>query len=151
MGVVVSETNFSSPPVRAMCDAVAYARDLVLYIWSRIVVPLRPAAIAKRLIIRFGLPPDVFVLPLAIVIGIVTSFLSVAFHELIQFIRDHLYLRSGPELLYGRGMFLLVAIPAAGGLVVGLLSRYVLRAKEGHGVVDVMESVILNARFRQTA
>lgn len=110
-------------------------------------VPLRLAVLAKRLIARFGLRPDVFVLPLAVVIGVATSILAVVFHELIRFIRDQLYLRSGPELLYGRGLALLIAIPAAGGLVVGLVSRYVLRAKEGHGVVDVMESVIRSRGF----
>jgi CIC family chloride channel protein len=44
-------------------------------------------------------------------------------------------------VLYGRGIGLIVLVPTAGGLTVGLLSRFVFRQREGHGIVDVMESV----------
>ena len=42
---------------------------------------------------------------------------------------------------------MLIVWPMLGGLIVGLLSRYVFRAREGHGIVDVMESVIRSSGF----
>src|SRR5207302_6885034 len=51
------------------------------------------------------------------------------------------------EVLYGRGVFLLVAFPALGGLAVGVISKYVFRTREGHGIVDVMESVYRSSGF----
>jgi CIC family chloride channel protein len=40
-------------------------------------------------------------------------------------------------------LWLRVLLPAGGGLLAGLLARRVERAKEGHGVADVMEAVVL--------
>src|SRR5439155_17821666 len=72
----------------------------------------------------------------------VTAGAAVGLHELIVLIREALYRRGGPSYLYGRGVWLLIAIPAAGGLAVGALSRFVFREREGHGLVDVLESVL---------
>ena len=95
-----------------------------------------------RWMTRLGLGEDAFLLGLAFLIGVVTAAAAVAFHELIQFIRNHLYANGGEHFLYGRGIWLLIALPAAGGLCVGLLARYVFHEREGHGMVDVMESVM---------
>ena len=105
---------------------------------------LRTRVALTRVLTRLGFNEDSFLLPLALLIGIVTAIAAVAFHELIVVIRNSLYRGFSPawgEFLYGPGLFLLVLIPAGGGLAVGLFSTYVMRAREGHGVVDVMESV----------
>src|SRR5688500_17219528 len=98
-----------------------------------------------RLLARLGVGEGGILVPLAVVIGVVTAGAAVGFHELIVFIRDHLYRpeRYGlePSFLYGRGIVLLVLLPALGGLAVGCFSRYVMRAREGHGIVDVLETV----------
>ena len=86
---------------------------------------------------------------LAVLVGVVTAAAAVGFHELIVFIRDKLYLSVTPEFLYGGGMWLLIVFPALGGLAVGVTTRYILRAAEGHGVVDVMESVIRTSGFQK--
>src|SRR6204780_915200 len=79
----------------------------------------------------------------------ITAAAAVGFHELILLVRDTLYKRAGEKFLYsGYGMFLLVAFPAAGGLIVGLVGRYVFRVREGHGIVDVMESVVRSSGFQ---
>ena len=90
---------------------------------------------------------------MAVVIGTVTGAAAVGFHELTNLIRDLLYKRAGEEqyLYHWRGMWLLILLPAAGGLAVGLVSRYVFRAREGHGVVDVMESVVRTSGFQRPA
>src|SRR4051812_31686070 len=109
-------------------------------------VVLAVAARTKLLIIRglahLGLREDSFLVFVAVIIGLITAMAAVSFHELINGVRNLLYLRLGEDFLYGRGMYMLVVWPALGGLAVGLISRYVMRAREGHGVIDVMESVI---------
>jgi CIC family chloride channel protein len=97
-----------------------------------------------------GFHEDAFLLLMAVLIGTITGVAAVAFHELINLIRDELYRRSGEEFfLYGNGRWLLLALPALGGLAVGAISRYVFRTREGHGVVDVMESVIRSSGFQR--
>jgi CIC family chloride channel protein len=43
----------------------------------------------------------------------------------------------------GAPIWLRVVLPAGGGLLAGLLARVVSRAKEGQGVADVMEAIVL--------
>jgi CIC family chloride channel protein len=98
-----------------------------------------------RLLARLGIGEGALLVPLAAVIGVVTAAAAVGFHELIVFIRDHLYRLEryglGTDFLYGHGLFLLVLLPALGGLAVGVFSTYLMRAREGHGIVDVLETV----------
>ena len=107
-----------------------------------ILVGSRVRVLADRLLARFGFGPDAFLLVAALLIGIVTAAAAVGFHELIFFIREQLYERTGEQFLYGPGMWMLIALPALGGLAVGMLSRFVFREREGHGIVDVLESVL---------
>jgi CIC family chloride channel protein len=101
---------------------------------------------------KLGFGDEAFLLLMAVVIGTVTGVAAVGFHELTNLIRDLLYKRPNEEpFLYGHGMWLLVLLPAAGGLAVGLISKYVFRAREGHGVVDVMESVVRTSGFQRPA
>src|SRR5437762_410519 len=102
----------------------------------------RLRVLATRLLGVFGLRPEAFLVLIAVLVGLVTAGAAVGFHELIVHIRDSLYERFGEERLYGRWMFMLIVWPALGGLAVGVIARYVLRAREGHGIVDVIESVI---------
>jgi CIC family chloride channel protein len=98
--------------------------------------------ITDRLLSKFGMGENGFLLIIAVLIGMVTAAAAVGFHELILFVRQQTYGRIGSDLLYGRGVWLLIALPALGGLVVGLFSRVVVRDREGHGIIDVMESVL---------
>ncbi|MEM7808024.1 MAG: chloride channel protein [Planctomycetota bacterium] len=90
---------------------------------------------------RLGLAEETLILPMAVLVGVVTAAAAVGFHELILILRDTLYARAGEDFLYGPGIWMLLVIPAVGGLVVGIISRVVSGEKEGHGVVDVIESV----------
>src|SRR4051794_30106033 len=97
---------------------------------------------------RAGVGENSFLLPVAVLIGVVTAAAAVAFHELIVWVRERLYQRWPDDFLYsGRGVWLLVVFPALGGLTVGAFSTYVMRSREGHGVVDVMETVIRSSGF----
>lgn len=96
---------------------------------------------------RLGFSEATFLVPMAVVVGVVTALAAVGFHELILFIRDGTYGAIGQDVLYGKGMWLLILIPAAGGLAVGVISRQLAGEKEGHGVVDVIESVARTKGF----
>src|SRR5437764_10683177 len=117
--------------------------------WSLSAIASRMRLIFTRQLARFGVHADSFLLVLALVIGIVTAAAAVAFHALIVETRNLLYQHLGPHLhLYeSRGLWMLVAFPAAGGLLVGVVTQYVFRAREGHGIVDVMESVFRSSGF----
>src|SRR5438552_17020400 len=91
--------------------------------------------LVDRSLSRLGMGEDAFLLVIACLIGVVTAGAAVGFHELIVLIREALYRRGGPRYLYGRGVWLLIAIPAAGGLGAGALSRFGLRERECHGLV----------------
>ena len=106
---------------------------------------LRSRLLMTRLMTRVGLREHYILLPMAFLVGVVTAAAAVAFHTLINWIRDCLYeWPGGYDVLYGHGVVLLIFLPALGGLIVGLFTVYVLKAREGHGVVDVMESVMRN-------
>jgi CIC family chloride channel protein len=102
-----------------------------------------------RALTRFGFRDDSFLLILAVFVGVITAAAAVGFHELILLVRDVLYSNTGEATLYhGLGMSLLIIFPAAGGLVVGIVSKYLFRVREGHGIVDVMESVVTTSGFQ---
>jgi CIC family chloride channel protein len=112
--------------------------------WSAVIAAaVRIRLWVSRVFFRLGFREDGFLLVLAVLIGVVTAGAAVGFHVLIRMIRDGLYVRLASHVaLYGKGLALLIVLPAAGGLAVGLITRYVFRVREGHGIVDVMESVI---------
>jgi CIC family chloride channel protein len=103
--------------------------------------------LSTRALSRLGFREDSFLIVLAILIGVITAAAAVTFHEVIDVTRDVLYRRFGVDRLYGPEMVFLIFWPALGGLAVGLISRYVFKAREGHGIVDVMESVIRSSGF----
>jgi len=116
------------------------------------VVPVTAAAtrfriFITRLLARIGFRDSGFLLIVAVVIGIVTAAAAVGFHLLINEIRDKLYADVGEHILYGRGLALLILWPTLGGLVVGLITQKLVHSAEGHGVIDVMESVIRSSGF----
>ena len=85
-----------------------------------------------RLMTRMGLREHYILLPMAFLVGVVTAAAAVAFHTLINWIRDRLYQwPGGYDVLYGRGVVLLIFLPALGGLIVGLVTVYVLRRARG--------------------
>jgi CIC family chloride channel protein len=112
----------------------------------------RSRVLATRLLQRLGLREESFLIVPAILVGIITAFAAVGFHQLIYEVRDLLYVNTGADLLYGAGLPLLLLFPALGGLVVGVVSRWIARAREGqHGIIDVIESVVRTSGFTRPA
>jgi CIC family chloride channel protein len=102
----------------------------------------RLRVLSTRILARMGLGEGTFLLFAAVLVGVVTAAAAVAFHELVTWIRDVLYNRIDPGVLYGKGVALLIVLPMLGGLLVAVISRYLVRAREGHGIVDVLEMVL---------
>jgi CIC family chloride channel protein len=98
--------------------------------------------VLTRLLARVGLGEESFLVILAAAIGVVTAAAAIGFHELIEYVRYLCYLRlAGQFELYKRDVWMIAVLPAAGGLAVGIIGRYVYRGRGGGSVIDVMESV----------
>lgn len=107
----------------------------------------RLKVLSRRAVVAVGLPPESGLILIAGVIGVLTSIAAISFHELIEIIREKLFVDRGMSLYHGT-MWLLVALPALGGLIVGIIGKYAARGGVGgHGVVDVIESVIRTRGF----
>lgn len=114
----------------------------------------RTRVLIERALSRLGLREESILVVLAFVIGLLAAAAAVGFHELIHLVREWLYSRQGQRYdLYGTGLGLLILFPTLGGLAVGCFSRYIMRQREGHGIIDVMESVLRSSGYikRRTA
>lgn len=106
----------------------------------------RARVLVSRGLVALGFKDDAFLLFVAAIVGVITAAAAVGFHALIDRIRDTLY-GVNDSFLYGPGAILLIVYPAVGGLLVGFITLLFSRDSHGHGVVDVMESVIRSSGF----
>ncbi|MFC2164957.1 chloride channel protein [Acidobacteriota bacterium] len=80
---------------------------------------------------------------LAVLVGIIAGLASILFKFMIQFVQD-LFWRS-PSILSAvktQPWYMTILIPALGGLLVGPLIYYGAREAKGHGVPEIMESLV---------
>src|SRR3954470_9506110 len=104
---------------------------------------IRIRLLATKALARLGFGEHAFLLLLAVLIGVVAAGAAVGFHELIRGIRNLLYANVGARVgIYSKGIWLLIFLPALGGLCVGLITRYVFLIRGRRGIVDMIESVI---------
>jgi H+/Cl- antiporter ClcA/predicted transcriptional regulator len=85
---------------------------------------------------------------LAMGLGIVAGLVARLLTRLIAFVTNLAFLgrfSSEPAAPYQHHLGLLVVlVPAAGGIVVGLMARYGSKAIRGHGIPEAMEQVLTN-------
>lgn len=110
---------------------------------------LRFRLLVTRLLRSVGLNDDPFPIALAVLVGLVASFAALGFHALVTGARSLLFYRADAAYLYGPGLYLLLVVPCLGGLAVGLARRFAFgkQGLAGHGVVDVIESVLRSRSF----
>jgi len=105
--------------------------------------PPRPGGILKqdliRFLKRFGFREETFLILLACVIGALTGLGSVVFTKLIEWAHEFCY--DEHRGLYGGRNYFLVLLPAAGALLVGLITYFFAREAKGHGVPEVMDAI----------
>jgi chloride channel protein, CIC family len=107
--------------------------------------PPRSGGILKqdliRFLKRFGFREEAFLILLACVIGALTGLGSVGFTKLIELAHEFCYGSGAHTGLYaGRAIFLVI-LPAAGALLVGLITYFFAREAKGHGVPEVMDAI----------
>jgi len=105
-------------------------------------IPARLRIVAERLLVRLGFREETFLLLLAVLIGVVTAWAAVGFHQLIELLRNGLFGGLGPRLYEPALLPMLVLIPALGGLSVGLLNKWAAIRTGGQSMLDVIEAVM---------
>jgi CIC family chloride channel protein len=85
-------------------------------------------------------------------IGVLGGFGAVLFRLLIRAVQRGVWGDGvfGVELVRSHPWWWVVLAPGVGGLLVGLMVRYLAREVKGHGVPEVMEAVILRAGVVRT-
>jgi len=107
--------------------------------------PPQPGGRLKQDLVRFlkrlGFREEAFLILLACVIGALTGLGSVGFTKLIELAHEFCYGSGEHTGLYaGRAVFLVI-LPAAGALLVGLITYFFAREAKGHGVPEVMDAI----------
>lgn len=94
---------------------------------------------------RFCLEQHVFTLLLAILIGVLSGYGALFFHHLMKGVQTLLY-GHGEDILtfvHRLSPWQLLLVPAAGGLMVGVLVHFGASEAKGHGVPEVMTALAL--------
>ncbi|NHQ60353.1 chloride channel protein [Chlorobium sp. BLA1] len=100
------------------------------------------------LLVQLNLNQDIPFLFVAVIVGLLTGYVAVVFHDAIVTISTLSFtgLRS-----FGKHTFiddywkvLLPFIPAFGGLIVGLYNAFIVKARPGHGLASVIKAVAQN-------
>ncbi len=94
----------------------------------------------KQIIHYLQTSETAFLLLFSILVGLGTGFGAIAFRWLINNVKT-IFFEYGRDFLYFMGDYYVIVIPAAGGLIVGLLVHYFAKEAKGHGVPEVMLAV----------
>ena len=94
---------------------------------------------------RLRMTEHTFMVIVAVVIGIAGGFGAIFFRFAIRFFQAVFFGSWQYNLDYALGLpwYLKLIAPAAGGLIVGPIVFYFAREAKGHGVPEVMESIVL--------
>ncbi len=106
----------------------------------------------KQALRRYHLDQHMLTLLIAAFIGVLSGYGAVLFRLLIKGAQYLFYRNTGDILSFAHTLpiYMIVGIPALGGLVVGLIVTYAASEAKGHGVPEVMEAVALrNGRIRK--
>lgn len=90
----------------------------------------------------------IFVLVVAAIIGVVSGIIAAGFQYLIAFFRDTLWTEGNfVEAIINTPLYLRLAIPAAGGIIVAWFVHKLAPEAKGHGVPEVMNAVATHNGF----
>lgn len=111
--------------------------------WARMFKTLRD--FIRKVHVRLRQTDQMYMVLVSTVIGLLGGLGAVAFRALIR-LGEALFWTDGEpslELLRGMPLSWKFAAPAIGGLIVGVIIYFFAREAKGHGVPEVMESVVL--------
>lgn len=103
----------------------------------------------QRLRSSFFSQEQIILLTMGVIVGVLAGYGSVGFRILIDYLRELIYGSSGNfiEVLSGIPWYIQLAVPTAGGLIVGPMIYFWAREAKGHGVPEVMEAVSLKGGY----
>jgi CIC family chloride channel protein len=95
-----------------------------------------------KLFVKFDIPGDFYLLFLASIIGLLTGFGAYYLNLIVNGVHGLFFNTISKQLLdFPSSDYLRILFPAAGGLIVGLITYYLSPEVKGHGVPGVIESV----------
>ncbi|MFQ5591365.1 MAG: chloride channel protein [Phycisphaerae bacterium] len=94
-----------------------------------------------RVLTRMGVKGEYYLILVSILIGAATGLFAHLFYALIEGARVLAYGEGGHVGLYGGRSWMLIVLPAAGGLVVGCITYFFASEAKGHGVPEVMDAM----------
>jgi len=94
-----------------------------------------------RLLQRLGFSHDWFLIPIAGIIGVLAGLVALAFAGMVAFCDNLFFQKMGSRAFEGPYLLMLIALPALGGLLVGLIQQYIARSPAGHGIPEVIEAM----------
>ncbi len=100
------------------------------------------------LLVQLNLNQDIPFLFVAIVVGLMTGYVAVVFHDAIMMLSSFcftgLHTIGKVRFIDKYWLFILPLIPAVGGLLVGLYNAFVVKVRPGHGLASVIKAVAQN-------
>jgi len=96
-----------------------------------------------RLRAAAGFTPNWFLIPLAAIVGALGGLAAAGFGTLVEWLGENLALAQQTRSSWQTGA-MIVLIPAAGGLIVGLIQSRLMRTGPINGVPEVIESLARN-------
>lgn len=98
-----------------------------------------------KLFTKFNKSNHVFMIVMAVLIGIIGGYGAVLFRFTIRFFKSIFFSSWDVNLEYLSGLpwHVKLFVPAIGGLIVGPIIYFFAREAKGHGVPEVMEAIIL--------
>lgn len=105
----------------------------------------RTSSILHRLHLEIRRTEHIYMILIALTIGLLGGLCAVGFRELIRVLQLGVWLKSGDMVEHIRSLpwWWKIGVPTLGGLFVGLIVHYFAREAKGHGVPEVMEAVAL--------
>lgn len=93
----------------------------------------------------FCVQQNIFILLLAVVIGILSGYGALLFQHVLQYAQYAFYQNSEDVLTFYDGLakWQIVGLPMLGGILVGFIVHFMAREAKGHGVPEVMTSLAL--------
>ncbi len=98
-----------------------------------------------RYFLEFRSTEHVFVVSMAVLIGLLGGFGAVGIQKLIKLFEHTFWGTEGfpPGYIAALPFYVKLLVPAGGGLLVGLMVYYLAREAKGHGVPEVMQAIAL--------
>lgn len=103
-------------------------------------------------LVRLNLSQDILFLLIALVVGLAAGFGAVLFHEALVLVQETLFKDlAGLVTEWPWSRIVIMFLPAIGGLLVGIISKFISAEARGHGVPEVIKAVIARGGYLRSS